>query len=64
MYSAGEGEDYACGVLTTRVWGANTELGGGTPVRSGDNISTVEAMQYGGGLTSVQWRDNITLVGG
>ena len=26
-------------------------------------LSTVEAVQYGGGLTSVQWRDNMIFVG-
>ena len=30
------------------MWGANSKL---------------EAVQYGGGLTSVQWRDNMIIVG-
>ena len=29
----------------------------------GANISTVRAVQYGGGLASVQWRDNMMIVG-
>ena len=30
----------------------------------GDNISTVEGIQYSGGIPSVQWGDNISTVGG
>ena len=29
----------------------------------GDNISTVEGIQYSGGIPSVQWEDNINTVG-
>ena len=29
----------------------------------GDNISTVEGIQYSGGIPSVQWGDNISTVG-
>ena len=29
----------------------------------GDSFSTVEVDQYSGGITSIQWRDNINTVG-
>ena len=34
-----------------------------TSVQWGDNISTVEGIQYSGGIPSVQWGDNISTVG-
>ena len=45
------------------MWGYNGEYSGGYSVQLGANISTVEAAQYGGGLASVQWRDNMMSVG-
>ena len=46
-------------------------IGGITSVHAGDNISTVEGiqysggyLQYSGGIPSVQWGDNISTVGG
>ena len=44
--------------------GVQHQYSGGCSVRWRANISTVEAMQYGGGLTSVQRRDSMMSVGG
>ena len=38
------------------MWGDNIST-------VGDNISTVEGIQYSGGIPSVQWGDNISTVG-
>ena len=37
---------------------------GGKISTVGDNISTVEGIQYCGGISSVQWGDNISTCGG
>ena len=55
------------------MWGDNSSTCGGITVQYtvGDTFSTVEVVQYSGGITSVQWgiasvlwRDNISTVEG
>ena len=54
------------------MWGDNSSTCGGITAvyvgdsfsTVGDSFSTVEVIQYSRGITSVQWRDNISTVGG
>ena len=45
-------------------WDNSSTCAGIASVLRGDNISTVEGIQYIGGITSVHAGDNISTVGG
>ena len=50
-----EGIQY-CGGMPSVLWGDNSSTCGGiASVLWGDTFSTVEVVQYSGGITSVQW---------
>ena len=53
-----------CGGIPSVLWGDNssTSMWGDSFSTVGDTFSTVEVVQYSGGITSVQWGDSFSTV--